>query len=334
MHYPFRFQPLFRRYLWGGRRLHSVLNKSIGPGDDFAESWEIVDHGSDQSVVTNGPRAGQTLHELVETLGPRLLGDFWERRIRGEDIPPTLRGRFPLLLKFLDARLPLSVQVHPDDRKAAQLEPPDLGKTEAWYVMATGPHSRIYAGLKHGVDRQQMANAINSGATETTLHSFVPQAGDCVFVPAGTVHAIGSALLICEIQQASDTTFRVHDWNRVDATGKSRTLHVAQALDAIDFGRGPVEPKRVSDPLAVEEPLVVCDKFNLSRRLITQPIRVGGDGRMRIIVVVNGSVSLEYEHATETLVLGQCVLLPAAMTACTLHSKSSAVVLEISLPNA
>ena len=127
MPYPFRFQPLFRRYLWGGRRLSTVLRKPIGSGDDYAESWEIADHGVDQSIVINGPRKGQSLHDLVKDLGPRLLGNAWHERVQAADLPANLRGRFPLLLKFLDAWLPLSVQVHPADKMAAQLATPDLG---------------------------------------------------------------------------------------------------------------------------------------------------------------------------------------------------------------
>ena len=334
MLYPFRFQPLFRRYLWGGRRLQTLLNRPIGPGDDYAESWEIVDHGSEQSIVCNGPRTGQSLHDLVDELGPRLLGPHWDKRIHGDDVPTNLQGRFPLLLKFLDARLPLSVQVHPDDEMGTQLSPPDLGKTEAWFVLATGPKSRIYAGLNRGISRGTLAEAIDAGAIESTLHSFAPRAGDCVFIPAGTVHAIGSELLICEIQQASDTTFRLYDWNRVDASGKARPLHIAQALDAIDFASGPVEPIREGGAKpTVKKSLVTCDKFILSRNEINQPIRIGGDGQMRIVVVVKGSLQLEYEQVCESLELGQCALLPADAAACTLKPKNPATVLEIRLPN-
>ncbi len=333
MLYPFRFQPLFRRYLWGGRRLQTLLNKPIGPGDDYAESWEIVDHGSEQSIVSNGPSAGQSLHDLVDKLGSRLLGQTWNERIHANYVPSSLRGRFPLLLKFLDAHLPLSVQVHPEDEMGSRLLPPDLGKTEAWFVLATGPQSRIYAGLNRGVDRQKFADAIVAGEIESTLHSFVPQAGDCVFIPAGTVHAIGGELLICEIQQASDTTFRLYDWNRVDAAGKARPLHIAQALDAIDFASGPVEPIREGGAKpTVKKSLVTCDKFTLSSLEINQLIRIGGDGQMRIVVVVKGSLQLEYEQVSESLELGQCALLPADAAACTLKPKNPATVLEIRLP--
>ncbi len=334
MLYPFRFQPLFRRYLWGGRRLQTMLQKPIGPGEDYAESWEIVDHGADQSIVSNGSRAGQSLHDLVDELGPRLLGAFWDERIHDKSVPLSLRGRFPLLLKFLDARLPLSVQVHPDDEMGTRLSPADLGKTEAWLVLATGPQSRIYAGLNPDVDRQRLADAINDGSIESMLHSFAPRAGDCVFIPAGTVHAIGGELLICEIQQASDTTFRLYDWNRVDASGKARPLHVPRALEAINFQRGPIEPIRWRVAInGLSEPLVTCDKFYLNRIVLDEPMRRGGDGRMRILVVVKGSLQLEYEQGNESLELGQCVLLPADGAAFTLNPKNQAALFEIRLPD-
>ena len=177
--YPLRFEPLFRRYIWGGRRLGTVLNKPIGSGEDYAESWEIVDHGLDQSVVAFG-ELRMPLGDLVADYGPALFGRHHPQR------------QFPLLFKFLDANQSLSVQVHPDDRQAAQLEPPDLGKTEAWVVVHADPGSVIYAGLRDGVDRETLQAAMAAGQTESCLHRFSTQTGDCVFIPAGTVHALGA----------------------------------------------------------------------------------------------------------------------------------------------
>ena len=177
--YPLRFQPIFRRYLWGGRRLESSLGKQLGPGHDWAESWEICDHAADQSRVQFGPLAGTSLGEL------------------GRHHP---QPRFPLLLKFLDAAQRLSVQVHPDDARAARLSPPDLGKTEAWVILEAEPGSLIYAGLRPGVDRRALAAAIGQGRCQDCLNVFPPSVGDCIFLPAGTVHALGAGLLVAEIQ--------------------------------------------------------------------------------------------------------------------------------------
>src|SRR5204863_3257866 len=177
-------------------------------------------------------------HELVMQEGPALFGRHYPR------------DQFPLLLKFLDCNQTLSVQVHPNDEQAAKLDPPDLGKTEAWVVLAADPGSKIYAGLKPGVDRQTLEAAVANGRCEKCLHEFEPHVGDCVFIEAGTVHALGAGLLVAEIQQASDTTYRLFDWNRVDRDGKPRQLHVEEALDVTDYTRGPVNPltpKRTAD---------------------------------------------------------------------------------------
>ena len=213
--YPLRFQPAFRRYIWGGRRLADVLSKLIGD-QKAAESWEVVDHGDDQSVVQFGSFSGSSLHELVLAHGADLVGEKVWQQINSDQLPAALRQRFPLLLKFLDANRDLSVQVHPDDQMGATLSPPDLGKTEAWYVLHADPGAKVYAGLKQGVTKEQFAAAIQAGDTESLLHAFEAKAGDCIFVEAGTMHAIGAGLLVAEIQQASNTTFRVFDWNRVD----------------------------------------------------------------------------------------------------------------------
>ena len=252
--YPLRFQPILRDYLWGGRRLEQ-LGKELGPGPHWAESWEVCDHDRDQSVVLAGPWAGKTLGELVANHGQELLG-------RHHPQP-----RFPLLFKFLDANRTLSVQVHPNDAQAAQLDPPDLGKTEAWVVLDAKEGSVLYTGLKRGFDRRALAREVERGTCELCLHQFEPQPGDCVLLYAGTPHAIGAGLLIAEIQQSSDVTYRLFDWNRVGPDGQPRQLHVEEALEVIDYNRGPVAAQ---EPAATDIPgvkrLAECDKFVLERR--------------------------------------------------------------------
>jgi mannose-6-phosphate isomerase len=319
--YPFQFEPLLRRYIWGGRRLGTDLGKPLGDRDDYAESWEICDRGADQSRVINGPLAGQTLHQLVAHHGAELLGRYHPQ------------PRFPLLLKFLDARQKLSVQVHPNDEQAARLDRPDLGKTEAWVVLAADPGSRIYAGLQPGCDRGALQRAIAAGACEDCLHSFVPRPGDCVFIPAGTVHALGAGLLIAEIQQASDTTFRLFDWNRIGPDGKPRPLHVEQALDVIDFTAGPVRPVS-TEPVAMGqvEHLVSCDKFVLDRWRCDQPRELGGDDRCHIVAVLAGSASLASPWIARDLKTGDVVLLPASAEAARFEPHGPAVLIDAYLP--
>lgn len=250
------FRPLLKRLVWGGRQLGELLGKPIGEGSDYAESWEVVDHGADQSVVSGGPEAGRTLRELVRDRP----GDLFGEGIRHD--------HFPLLLKFLDCNRVLSVQVHPDDAYASRMTPPDLGKTEAWYVVAAKPDAVIYAGLRPGVDPQQLRAACGDGSVGGLLHEVRPRVGDCFFIPAGTVHALGGGLVVAEIQQSSDTTFRLFDWNRVDAAGRGRELHVDQAIAVTDFSRGPVDPQHPHPDADGLETLVRCDKFILRRAIL------------------------------------------------------------------
>jgi mannose-6-phosphate isomerase len=319
--YPLRFVPVFRRYLWGGRRLGTMLGKKIGEGDDYAESWEVVDHGDDQSMVSAGPLKGTTLNEIVTKHGAELLGRH------------APQNQFPLLFKFLDCNRTLSVQVHPNDEQGAELDPPDLGKTEAWVVLAAEPGSKIYAGLKTGVTREKLTAAIEAGNCETCLHEFEPKVGDCVFIKAGTVHALGAGLVIAEIQQASDTTFRLFDWNRVDAEGKPRPLHITESLAVTDYARGPVDsqvPAKTDQP--ERERLVDCDKFVLDRLTIAKPQAVGGDERFHLLVPLAGAITVAGDATGEPLKLGQTCLVPAAAGRVEIAPLGEAVVLDIYLP--
>jgi len=295
--YPLRFQPLLKQYLWGGRRLGEVLNKPIGDDDDYAESWEVVDHESGQSVVANGELAGKTLSELVNEHGKALLG-------RHHPL-----SKFPLLFKFLDANAQLSVQVHPDDVGGAKLDPPDLGKTEAWVVMSSEPGSYLYAGLKRGFDRAALEREVARQTTELCLHKVHPQAGDCIFIPAGTVHAIGPGLVVAEIQQASNTTFRLYDWNRVGKDGKTRDLHIEQGLDAIDYDLGPVDPQRPKDMGNGCERLVECDKFILNRWRLSDAKNLGVKDAFQIVAVLEGAITIE--GLDGSVPMGKTVLVPA-----------------------
>jgi mannose-6-phosphate isomerase len=319
--YPLRFRLLVRRYLWGNRRLQTHLGKALGPGNDYAESWEICDHGEDQSIVEFGPLAGTSLGELVRQRGEQILG-------RNAPQP-----RFPLLMKFLDAAQSLSVQVHPSDAQAARQDPPDFGKTEAWVIMAADPGSVLYAGLKPGVDRHQLAEAIRQGTCERLLHRIEPQPGDCIFLPAGTVHALGQGLLVAEIQQSSDTTFRLYDWNRLGPDGKPRALHVDQGLTVVDFARGPVDPQR---PRPTSRPwvqrLVACDKFILERWDFDQPQDIGDDERCHIVCVLEGSVSIDGDLAGQPLPRGGTVLLPASLGRVRMTPHGRTVLLDSHLP--
>lgn len=318
--YPLRFKPIFRRYVWGGRKLATHLGKPIGDEETCAESWEICDRDADQSVVATGALAGWKLADIVAQYTQELFGRH------------APQSRFPLLLKFLDARHKLSVQVHPDDARAARLAPPDLGKTEAWYVVDADPGSLIYAGLKRGFDRPALEREIARGTSELCLHRFEPHAGDCVFVPAGVVHALGEGLLVAEIQQSSDTTYRLFDWNRVGTDGQPRPLHIDAALEAIDYAAGPVSPVRPAETgESQRERLVACDKFVVDRLRIEVDYTLDSDDRFHILVPLAGSLEVSGDPTGAPLNLGDTLLLPAARDSTQLIPRPSAVVLDIYL---
>lgn len=298
---PLTFHPLLKRIRWGGRRLGSMLHKQIGPEADYAESWEIADHGGDQTIVSRGDFDGLSLSELVIQQNVPLLG-----RHAG-------RNQFPLLVKFLDAADVLSVQVHPDDRQARKFDPTENGKTEAWVILDAQSNSEIFVGLKSGVTAKDMTTALQDGTVEQLLHRIQVRPGDCVFVPAGTVHAIGEGVLLAEIQQSSDLTFRLYDWGRLGADGQPRQLHLKEALHCIDFDRGPVapiQPVLLSSDHDHEE-LVRSSEFVLQRHRSSRPFSLRQDDACHVLMVLAGSGTLQAGEDELNLALGQTVLLPA-----------------------
>lgn len=316
-----RFQPILRNYLWGGRRLGTVLGKQLGDDEHYAESWEIVDHGEDQSIVVGGSFAGCKLHELVADHGQSLFGRHYPQ------------ARFPLLFKFLDAQRTLSVQVHPNDEQAAKLVPPDMGKTEAWLVVEAEPNSKIYAGLKPGIGRDALERALGNGECDSCLHEFEAKVGDCVFIPAGTVHALGSGLLIAEIQQASDTTYRLFDWNHIDRDGNRRPLHIEQALATIDYSRGAVTPQtaRRTGRSNVER-LVECEKFVLDRQQLISPTTIVNDDRFHILTMIDGSATIGADGSTQNLHRGETILMPACCNLVEIAPEGRGVLIDMYLP--
>ncbi len=321
---PLRFEPILKRILWGGRRLETVLGKPLGEGHDHAESWELADHRLDVSRVAEGPLSGMTLRDLMRQYGKRILGE-----------KTGACDQFPLLVKFLDAHQDLSVQVHPDDELGRVLAG-DNGKTEAWVVVHAEPGSRIYAGLRPDVNREQFARALETGDVEPLLHQFEARVGDCIFIPAGTVHAIGAGVVIAEIQQMSDATFRVFDWNRVGADGQPRTLHIEQALASIDFETGPVQPRSAeAQPVAGGEieRLVHCPYFVIDRFRLKSAAQVGQHDRFTILLGLGGSAVVRHEGEEHLLKFGQTLLLPAEAGPCEIEPvEGEATVLTCSLP--
>jgi mannose-6-phosphate isomerase len=324
--YPLRFEPIFKSMLWGGRRLPGLLNRPHPWDGPVGEAWVLSDVDGHPSRVADGPLAGTTLRELLAADAARVLG------------PARLvNGRFPLLLKFIDARQELSVQVHPNDEQAARKYVGGNGKTEAWVVLDAHPEtSRIYAGFRHGMTAADFRAALAAKTTPKTLHSFTPKAGDCVFLEAGTVHAIGADVLLFEVQQTCDVTYRLYDWDRVDAkTGRPRDLHVDDGLACSDFGRGPCHPvgPRVEEwKGGRREELIACAYFTLERHVAVLPFRVGAAGRCKAVVCVGGRGELESKGVRYPISAGDVVLLPAEVGECTCLPGGEITLLECGLP--
>jgi mannose-6-phosphate isomerase len=292
---PLRFKPIYQTRIWGGRNLHSLYGRTLpDPELPFGESWEICDRQEAQSTVAAGEAAGMTLNELwmhhrVAVFGPAMEAHSAER--------------FPLLIKILDACDDLSIQVHPPAAVAASLggEP----KTEMWYITQAEPGARLYAGLKSGVTQEQFESALQSGDVAALMHSIEPKVGDCLFLPSGRVHAIGAGLVIFEIQQNSDTTYRVFDWNRTGLDGQPRTLHIEESLRSMDFHDHEPTPQ----PHQADGTLVSCEDFHVSH-VQGHSGPVGRAGENLTLALVSGSLTLN----ECVLKVGDFALVPAAMT--------------------
>lgn len=301
--YPLTFQPVFKERIWGGRNLASLYGKPLPAGLPIGESWEICDRADDQSVIAHGPLKGKTLHWLMEEHPVELLG----RRV-------PRPARFPLLVKIIDAQDVLSLQVHPPAAVAEVLggEP----KTELWYVAQAGPAAELFVGLKKGVSRAEFERKLASQTVADCFHRIRVRAGDAMFLPSGRVHALGAETVIFEVQQNSDTTYRVFDWNRLDRHGKGRELHVPQSLASIDFSdfEPPLLPEdRIPAHPGVVRPLVKNELFEVNVRKLGhgEPMTVE-DGRMRIIGVLEGRARIQRGSDSVALAVGQFALIPAA----------------------
>ncbi len=330
---PLTFAPRFKQYLWGGRRLELLLGRAL-PEGDVAESWEISGHPSAPTVVNSGPLAGRDLLSLMARHGADLVGT---RAVA------AARRTFPMLIKLLDANHALSVQVHPGDVQAAARQLGETGKSEMWYVLHAEAGAQIIHGLRPGIARADLARALARGRVQDCLRRVPVAAGDAVFVPAGTVHAILSGIVLVEIQQNSDTTYRLHDWDRTDESGDPRQLHQEQALDVVDFDH-PTAPAHAipellrSGPGHSQELLVACDHFMVERVRFEPHGVFKGDLRgdtFEIWGVLSGSVSVETPGGpaqVQTLDGVQFVLLPATMGPYRLTASSRAVLLRAYLP--
>lgn len=306
MLYPLTFQPIFKERVWGGREIERLYGKQLPPAAPVGESWEISDRPGDSSVIANGPLAGKSLRWLMENHAGELLGDA----------KPATGNRFPLLCKILDAREKLSLQVHPPANQAA--EPGVEPKTEMWFIADAAPGAELYVGLKRGVTRAIFEKKIRDGSVADCFHRLPVKAGDAMFLPSGRVHAIGAGLVIFEIQQNSDTTYRVFDWNRVGLDGKPRALHVAESLASIDFNDfepGLVEAEFVNGPNFKRRHLVQDPLFNVHEMMVETSESILLKECLRILTVVKGLAVVIDGNGKTSLPLkaGQFCLMPACL---------------------
>jgi mannose-6-phosphate isomerase len=326
--YPLKFKPRLLSKMWGGRKIETVLGKEL-PVGPIGESWEIYDFPPGvveksgawvSSVVAEGPLAGKTLHELVGEFGRDLHGS----------VPLVgTEGQFPILIKFLDAGQDLSVQVHPDEAYA-KANPRAHLKNEAWFVVQADRGSRILKGLRPGVTRESFARAIADGSVEATIKSVEVKAGDCFYLPSGTVHALGAGILAAEVQTPSDTTFRVFDFNRVDpSTGKLRALHVEEAMKCIDFEGGADGPMPSAGP-----ELVSCDYFRIKRVALKRGEEVlisGGEPIVLMFIEGQGQITSGERWKGTEFVRGDTILVPALLKESIGVASEDSVWLEVKL---
>ena len=308
------FKPIYMERVWGGRELENVFGRELPSTDTpYGEAWEMTDRPGEQSTVSSGPLNGTSLHELWQNHRDEIFGEGLE------DSP-----RFPLLLKILDAREKLSIQVHPPAEIAGDLggEP----KTEMWYIADTIPGAKLYVGLKAGITKADFEDAIKTGTVDQVVHSITPKAGDSIFIPSGRLHAIGAGLLIYEIQQNSDTTYRVFDWNRMGLDGQPRELHIDQSLSCIDFSDIEPEMDKAQGNTLASCPYFQVDRLQISENAI---LKNPDPDRFSIITVISGELCCDDGTIYRA---GDFLLLPR--NASPLKASVDATVLQTSIPRA
>ncbi len=326
--YPLIFQPIFKPKIWGGRMLETLLGKSLPTGERIGESWEIADLEDDQSMVANGLARGKRLGELVRECGPDLIGRA-----------PLFEGHFPLLIKFLDATDALSVQVHPDEAMARRLGGRVRIKNEAWYVIGAEKDGFIYRGVREGVDAKALKQAIDEQRVESVLNRIAVRKGHCYYLPSGTIHALGAGVTVAEVQTPSDITYRVYDWDRVDpSTGRTRDLHLEEALQCISFDHAPIEGEgreHVASVWTSVTRLVKCDSFVIERvRMVDGVDQKFGSGELVIWIVLegHGHIAFDGPRSPVSFDVGDTVLIPACLQGGRVETKDNCMWLEVTLP--
>ncbi len=318
--YPLKFKTIYKDKIWGGEKIQTILGKDFSPLPNCGETWELSGVDGNISEVSNGAHAGKPLTDLINLYGADLLG----KRIKDQ-----YGKEFPLLIKFIDANDDLSIQVHPDD-ELAQKRHNSFGKTEMWYIMQADEGASLISGFSQQVDKTSYQKAFDDGKLEEILNREPVTAGDVFFLPAGRVHTIGKGLLLAEIQQTSDVTYRIYDFDRKDAEGNLRELHVQEALDAIDYQKYDQYKTTYTDQQDERVDLVKCQYFTTHKLALSKNFKVDHSGldSFKIYICLEGSARLVTSEGSEEISMGDVVLVPAMIEAYTFETSEGTTLLE------
>lgn len=321
MLYPLKFKPIFKDKIWGGRKIRTSLGMDFGALPNCGEVWLISGYRDDQSIVENGFFEGNELNEILEVYMGELVG---------EKIFSRFGNEFPLLIKIIDSNDWLSIQVHPDD-ELAQKRNLDHGKTELWYVLDADPEAELISGFRNDVEVVTYKEHIESNTIKELLNVVHVEKGDVFYIPAGRVHALGPGCLLAEIQQTSDTTYRMYDWNRMDAAGMTRELHTEEALAAIDFTKTADCETAYASELNKTTPLVTSPYFTTRLINADKPVlkNISELDSFVIYMVVEGNCTLKYEEGEIGMNLGETVLVPASIGNIVIEPNGKSKLLEI-----
>ncbi|MCK5780963.1 MAG: class I mannose-6-phosphate isomerase [Flavobacteriales bacterium] len=321
--YPFKFQPILKEKIWGGNGLKSVLNKDI-PSEKTGESWELSGVKGDISVVANGELAGKDLQELLNE---------YEGQLVGKRVYEQFQDEFPLLIKFIDAQDDLSIQVHPND-DLAKVRHNSFGKTEMWYVIHAEEGAELISGFNQTLDKQLYLDKLENKELGDILNSEKVKAGDVFFIPVGRVHAIRAGIMLAEIQQTSDITYRIYDWDRVDDNGQERELHTEYALDALDFNGYDSYKTEYTAIKNERTQLEKCSYFETNLFELNEAKSISYDGLDSFVIymLMEGEVNLKYDNYSLNIKKGETVLLPASINEVEIEVVEEAKLLEVYLP--
>jgi mannose-6-phosphate isomerase len=302
MLYPLKFKTIFKDKIWGGQKIKTVLGKDFPPLPNCGETWEISGVPGNVSTVENGSLSGKTLNELIETYKSELLGDAVYQQF-GND--------FPLLIKFIDANDDLSIQVHPDDKLAKQRHN-SFGKTEMWYIFQADQNSSLIVGFNKDTSKEEYLESLENGKLTSLLNREEAKAGDCYFIPAGRVHTIGKGLLLAEIQQTSDVTYRIYDFDRVDDKGQLRELHTEESVDALDYKSYSQYKTSYQEHLNETSPLVNCQYFTTNLLSFDKPLQKDYKDKKSFVIYIcfAGKASLETKEGEFEIKMGDSYLIP------------------------